>query len=91
MIVTTNMVAYVTYAKSAPAMKQYVKEKNGWADESFEMVDWDAMEASMSKVSIGTRVKAIKPQHNWQNMGQQKGLFLESAGASAEGINTATR
>ena len=90
-IVTTHIATHVTMAKSAPAMMKYIKEKTDWTEATFQMVDWDAMEVYMKQVSIGTRAKAVKLFHNWQNTGRQKGLFLMSAGASSEAIHEASR
>ena len=45
----------------------------------------------MGKLSAATRAKVVKLQHNWQNTGRQKGLFLASAGADQDDIDAATR
>ena len=75
-IVTTNIAAHITMAKKAPVIAAYLKEKTGWTEVTFQMINWDAMEIYLQQASIGTRAKAVKLQHNWQNTGWQKGLFL---------------
>ena len=87
-IVTTKISDYITYAEIAPPMIAYIREKNDWSTTTFHKVDWDAMGRYIGKLSA----KVVKLQHNRQNTGQQKGLFLASAaGANQDDINAATR
>ena len=90
-IVTTKIDDYITEAKTGPPMEEYIREKTGWDKETYDLVDWTAMGSYMKKISIGTRAKVVKLQHNWQNTGRQKGLFLESAGASADDVQQAAQ
>ena len=90
-IVTTHISDYITYAKTAPPMIKYLKEKNDWSDETFNKVDWAAMQTYMGQISVATRAKVVKLQHNWQNTGRQKGLFLASAGASSAAVQDAAK
>ena len=90
-IVTTKISDYITYAKTAPPMIAYVRQKNNWSTATFHKVDWDAMGRYMGKLSAATRAKVVKLQHNWQNTGRQKGLFLESVGADQDDIDAAAR
>ena len=90
-IVTTRTADYITDAITGPPMVAYIKEKTGWEQSTFDKVDWVAMGAYMKKIGIATRAKVVKLQHNWQNTGRQKGLFLASAGASAGAIHDASR
>ncbi len=85
-IVTTKIDDYITEAKTGPPMEAYIQEKMGWDQSTYDLVDWAVMGMYMKKISIGTRAKMVKLQHNWQNTGRQKGLFLESAGASADAV-----
>ena len=63
----------------------------GWTQATFNKVDWDAMGLYMKKIGVGTQANVVKLQHNWQNTGRQKGLFLTSAGASHDVIHEASR
>ena len=91
-IMTTNAAEYITYAKTVPAMITFIQEdKNSWSEDTFQKVDWNATERYMKVVSIGTRAKAFKLQYNWQNTGQQKGLFMTSAGAMPDVVHEASR
>ena len=89
-IVTTKISDYITEAKTGPPMAAYIREKTGWAQSTYDKVDWIAMGIYMKKIGIATRAKVVKLQHNWQNTGRQKGLFLESAGASHQAIQAAS-
>ncbi len=90
-IVTTHTAEYVTHAKTAPPMIQYIKEKKGWSQQTYDKVDRAALGLYMRKVSVSTRAKVVKLQYNWQNTGRQKGLFLQSAGTTQEAITEASR
>ena len=90
-IITMHIADYIKDAKIAPAMMAYIKENTDWSETTFNKVDWTAMGVYMKKISIATRAKVVKLQHNWQNTGRQKGLFLTSTGASEDVIHTASR
>ena len=58
-IVTTKISDYITYAKTAPPMITYIREKNDWSTATFHKVDWDAMDRYMGKLSAATRAKVV--------------------------------
>ena len=83
-LITTKLEYNIRMARTARPLKEYIKHKNGWSEETFMLVDWDAFNIFMGRLSASKRAKVIKLQHNWQNTGYQKGLFLRNAGESDE-------
>ena len=64
-IVTTHTANYITNAMTVPPMRKYIMEKTGWAKEKYDKVDCTALGTYMKKISVGTRAKVVKLQHNW--------------------------
>ena len=78
--ITTKIDEHVRHAMTAKPLRDYIKEKNNWDDQEFNMVDWDSFGTFMGRLSASKRSLVVKLLHNWQNTGRQKGLFLRSAG-----------
>jgi hypothetical protein len=83
-LVTTNIDEHVRMLMTATPLKTYIMDKNGWTHLTFNLVDWNAVGRFMSHLSAAKRAKVAKLQHNWQNMGRQKGFFLRSQGEDDE-------
>jgi hypothetical protein len=81
--ITTKLDEHIRHEMTAGPLRDYIKRKNGWDDDEFNLVDWESFGAFMGRLSASKRAKVVKLQHNWQNTGRQKGLFLRSAGESA--------
>jgi len=82
-LITTKLDEHIRHEMTAGPLREYIKRKNNWNDDEFNLVDWDSFGAFMGRLSASKRAKVVKLQHNWQNTGRQKGLFLRSAGESA--------
>jgi hypothetical protein len=78
--ITTKIDDYIRTASAGLDLKNYIREKAGWTEDIFDLVDWNSFGAFMKRLSVSKRAKVVKLQHNWQNTGRQKGLFLRSAG-----------
>ena len=83
-IVTTKIDEHVRMMMTAGPIVEYIKEKNKWSEDTFNLVDWDAIGGLMGRLSASKRAKVVKLQHNWQNTGRQKGLFLRNRGEDDE-------
>ena len=47
-------------------------------------MDWISLGRFMGRLSASKRSKVVKLEHNWQNRGRQKGIFLRSMGENEE-------
>ena len=59
-----------------PTLVQYLLQKNGWDCQTFDLIDWDAMEAYQKSISGVQETNVIKLAHNWQRDGHQIELHL---------------
>ena len=84
--VTTKIDDYIRQAMTETPLIAYIKTKMGWTHRTFQLVDWSAFGTFMGRLSVSKRAKVVKLQHNWQNTGQQKGLFLRSANRDDEAL-----
>jgi hypothetical protein len=79
-LITTKFDTHIRMALTEGPLKAYIKKKTGWTEDVFNLVDWEAFNTYMGRLSASKRAKIIKLQHDWQNTGHQKGQFLRSAG-----------
>ena len=84
--VTTKIDNFIRQAMTERPLKEYIKEKNDWSETIFNLVDWASFGKFMGRLSASKRAKVVKLQHNWQNTGRQKGLFLRSQGGDSEAL-----
>lgn len=85
-LITTNVSEHVTRAMTDRPLVDYILRKNGWSMATFHTIDWAAFGTFMRRLSAAKRAKVVKLQHDWQNTGHQKGLFLREAGLETEGV-----
>ena len=78
--ITSKIDDFIRNAMTSANLKNYIKEKCAWTEDTFDLVDWTSLGKFMSRLSVAKRAKVVKLQHNWQNTGRQKGMFLRSAG-----------
>jgi hypothetical protein len=71
---------------TANPLIDYIIRKNKWSKATFNLINWNAIGGLMGRLSAAKRVKVAKLQHNWQNTGRQKGLFLHSQGDTDEAM-----
>ena len=77
-VVTTDIGPCLKDKILAPALVDYICNKEEWTQETFDLVDWDALERCLGKMSIHKRINAAKYMFNWQNTGRQKQHFEDS-------------
>ena len=88
--ITTKIDEHIRQAQTTGPLREYIKEKNGWSDDIFHLVDWASFGTFMGRLSVSKRAKVVKLQHNWQNTGRQKGLFLRSLGEHEAAVSKET-
>ena len=84
--VTTKIDDYIRQALTETPLIAYINTKMNWTTRTFHSVDWTAFGNFMGRLSVSKRAKVVKLQHNWQNTGRQKGLFLRSANRDDEAL-----
>ena len=55
-----------------PTLRTYITERASWDDETFDKVDWEALQIYYQKQSHRQRTHLCKYIHQWQNVGKQK-------------------
>jgi ribonuclease HI len=69
---------YITETINGARMMEYMQEKRGWNDQVVESIEWEGLEATVTKANPIRRTRLLKMLHNWQNTGKQKRLFRDS-------------
>ena len=77
--VTTSTSRVIRDILVANPMEEYIRERENWTKQVFHSVDWKAMDRAMGALSIHKRVNAAKYMFDWQNTGEQKQRFEDSA------------
>ena len=65
-VVSKNLKKTITMALYGDQIKKYLREKYDWSIETFDNIDWDAMEASLEKTQGLYKVSIYKLIHLWQ-------------------------
>ena len=66
----TKISAKIRSAILDEPLRAYIQQKENWDDNTFNIVDWKAFDASMNKLLIHKRIHVAKYIFNWQNTGQ---------------------
>ena len=77
-VITTDVSACLKEKILAPALKDYICAKEEWNQDTFNLVNWMALEQCLGKMSIHKQINVAKYMFNWQNTGRQKQHFEDS-------------
>ena len=78
-----NISAKIIDSIHSPLLQEYIRQKNGWDSQTFQMIDWVAMETYVKTLSGTQETNVIKLVHSWQNDGHQKSLHSEGEETAA--------
>ena len=83
-VLTTKIGQKIRDLRHTANLREFIQEKENWEDEVFDLVDWNAFEACLGRMSVHKRINVTKYVFNWQNTGRKKQLF-ECSQATLEG------
>ena len=70
----------VTEGEHGPPLRQYLKEKFGWSEDTFQCIDWEAMKVYTRRLEGSKETNLIKLVMNWQNDNHQNEFFYAKDG-----------
>ena len=82
--ITTKISRAIRDALVADPFEQYICKRVGWPKITFNLADWKALDRAMTSLSFHKRVNAAKYMFDWQNTGEQKQRFEQSAAQSED-------
>jgi len=77
-VVTHNVKDAISHAMKYEPVQTYLCQRNEWAPETFNLIDWQSFGRYMKSIPMVKRIKVSKYVHDWQNTGSQKEKFARS-------------
>lgn len=74
-ISNTDMRDEIVEGRHGKALKEYMIQKEGWTENTYQLIDWELYQMYTSKKSIHTLTNTVKMMHGWQHVGKQKMQF----------------
>ena len=75
----TNLRDFLYNNINGTQMKTYIQNKFNWDDLEQSMIAWDELSKSLAKYTEFKKSKIVQMMYNWQNDGEQKTTFHQSA------------
>ena len=73
-LVTASAYSVIYGLKTTPIAEEYVRNKLGLTEDTYNKINWTAMGAYYNTLAISQKVKVMKYIYDWQNVGAQKQL-----------------
>ena len=76
---------YILLKTNGKDLKEYIKTKFEWEEETFNLVNWYAIAAALKTYKPYKRTKVSQLMFNWQYVGERKNMMEEADGVCPTG------